>query len=87
MYRHVSQETTGITLSCTGMLLWFFQDELVLQRTCESDEGIKEAEVEINKENILDDVVDADIAMLEKFFAKDVWRAVQHAGKLIRNQG
>ena len=67
------------------MLLWFCQDALVLQRICEGGEGIKEAEIETNKENIPNDVVDVDIALLEKFFAKDTWRAVQHAAKLIRN--
>ena len=67
------------------MLLWVCQDALMLQRICEGGEGIQEAEVETNKANIPDDVVDADIAMLEKFFTKDAWRAVQHAVKIIRN--
>ena len=59
------------------MLLCFCQDALVLQRICEGDEGIKKAEVETNNTNIPDDVVDADISMLEKFFAKDTMHGEQ----------
>ena len=55
-----------------------YQDAQVLQRICE---GLKEAEVETKKESIPDDVVDADITKLEKFFAKGAWRAVKHAGR------
>ena len=65
--------------SHAGMLMWFCQDTKVVQRICEGGESIKA--VETNKESIPDDVVDANIAILENFFAKDAWTIVQHGGR------
>ena len=70
--------------SHAGMLLWFCQDAQLLQRICEGGRSIQK-EVQANKESIPDDVVDADITILEKFFAKDAWTVVQHAGEELKN--
>ena len=62
------------------MLLWFCQDAQVLQRICKNGRSIQE-EVQANKESVPDDGVDADITILEKFFTKDAWTLVKHAGE------
>ena len=61
------------------MLMWFCPDTKVVQRICKGGESIQV--VETNIESVLDDVVDVDVSILEKFFAKDAWTIVQHAGR------
>ena len=67
------------------MLLWFCEDAQVLQRICEGGRSIQEEEVQANKESIPDNVVDADITILEKFFTKDAGSVVKHAGEELQN--